>query len=149
LTEEEKKDIGRWGEKYVMAALRKEKSEQYPEGDIVETESGFKIVKDGMPLVEVEWLNLEKDKGIGHDITLMEEGTIHLIEVKSSKEDEKDWFDVSRSQWREMQDAGDRFWIYRVCSAGDPEKARVIKICDPAELWREDKITGYPVRIRI
>lgn len=149
LTEEEKKAIGRWGEKYVMAALRKEKSEQYPEGDVIETDCGFRIEKDGRLLVEVEWLNLEKDKGTGYDIRLMEEGTIHLIEVKSSKEDEKDWFDVSGSQWREMQGAGDRFWIYRVYSAGDPEKARLIKICDPAGLWREDKITGYPVRIHI
>jgi len=142
------KAIGRWGEEYALKSLREEASERHRDAEVVETDDGFVAVRDGKTLVEVVWLNKYGDRGVGHDIELIERETKYYIEVKSTKLEQKDWFVVTRDQWRLMQQHGDRFSIYRIYGAGT-ENPRVVRIKDPAGLWRKGAIDAHPVRIRI
>jgi hypothetical protein len=147
-SEEAKKAIGRWGEGYVLKCLKEKKSKEYPYAEAVDTRTGFALKKGGKIIVEVVWLNKYYDRGIGHDIELIENETKSYIEVKSTKTEEKEWFDVSKDQWKLMQNNGDKFWIYRVYGAGTKDP-RVVEICNPAKLWQEGGIAAYPVRIQI
>jgi len=148
LSEKSKIAIGRWGEEYALGCLKKDKMIEYPGTRATDTENGFALEKDGKTLVKVVWLNKDGDKGRGHDIELWECDMLYYIEVKSTKTEEKDWFDVSGGQWDLMQEKGDKFYIYRVYSAGT-KKPFVHKIRDPAKLWREGGISAYPVRIQL
>jgi hypothetical protein len=121
---------------------------EYPDARATDTEDGFALEKDGKTLVRVVWLNKDEDRGRGCDMELWEGNILYYIEVKSTKTEEKDWFDVSAAQWNLMQEKGDRFYIYRVYSAGT-KKPFVHKIRDPAKLWREGGISAYPVRIQL
>jgi hypothetical protein len=137
LSEKSRFAIGNWGEKYALRCLKEDKMKEYPDAVVKDTDNGFVVEKEGK-LVQ----------GIGHDIELLENNVMYFIEVKSTKTEEKDWFDVSRGQWALMQEKGDKFYIYRVYSAGT-KKPFVHKIRDPAKLWREGGISAYPVRIQL
>ena len=148
LDEKSKIEIGRCGEETALISLREEKMKEYPDSTVKDTENGFILEKDGKTLVRVVWWNKYGDIGRGHDIELLENDTMYYIEVKSTKTEEKDWFDVSKGQWIFMREQGDKFHIYRVYGAGT-RKPRVVKIRNPAKLWREGNIFAYPVRIQL
>jgi hypothetical protein len=148
LSEKSRFAIGNWGEKYALRCLKGDKTKEYPDAVVKDTDNGFVVEKEGKTLVQVIWLNKNRDQGIGHDIELLENNVMYFIEVKSTKTEEKDWFDVSRGQWALMQEKGDKFYIYRVYGAGT-KKPLVHKIRDPAKLWREGGISAYPVRIQL
>lgn len=139
--------IGKWGEEYALECLKKEKCEEYSDGEISYTEEGF-IIKDGANIVEVKWLNKSKEQQESYDIELIENDTTHYIEVKSTKTEKRDWFDVSKGQWGLMQEKGDKFLIYRVSGAGT-EKVKLVTIRNPAKLWRDGGIVADPIRIQI
>ena len=112
------------------------------------TEEGFDIEKDGEIIVSVKWLNKYNESRSHYDIGVTENGEEHYIEVKSTKTDDKEWFEVSRRQWELSQEEGDKFSIYRIYGAGT-EKPKLIKICNPSKLWQEGGIIAYPVRIQL
>jgi len=149
LSEKSKIAIGRWGEEYALGCLKKDKMKEYPDTRVTDTENGFALEKDEKTLVKVVWLNKDDDQGRGHDIELWENDMLYYIEVKSTKTEEKDWFDVSRDQWALMQEKGDKFFIYRVYGAGTRKPPPPLKIRNPARLWREGSIDAYPVRIQL
>lgn len=140
--------IGKWGEEYALECLKKEKCEKYLDGEISGTQEGFIIKKDGGNIVEVKWLNKSNEQQKSYDIELIENDTTHYIEVKSTKTEKMDWFDVSKGQWELMQEKGDKFWIYRVSSTGT-KKVKLVKIENPAKLWRDGGIVAHPIRIQI
>lgn len=144
----EEKEIGRWGEEYALKCIKDEMTKKYPDASLENTPKGFRLAKDGKIIVEVEWLNREEEKGKPYDIRIVENGNEIFIEVKSTKEERKTWFKVSKNQWKLMKEKGDKFHIYRVYGAGTKE-ARVVKIENPAKLWLEGKIDAYPVRIEL
>jgi len=165
LSEKAKRDIGREGEKYALYCILKEKLEHYfsikIEGDttfedllggyshiISETNQGFRLQKDGEIIVEVIWLNKNGESGEHYDIEIKEKGDAIFIEVKSTKEYGKAWFEVSKDQWGLMKEKGDKFYIYRVYGAGT-KNAKIKKIPNPAKLWKEGHINAYPIRIEI
>jgi len=165
LSEKAKKDIGREGEKYALYCIIKEKLEEYfgivTEDEITfedlshkyphiifTTEKGFRLEKDGNVLCEIIWLNKDGESGEHYDIKLIENGEEFFIEVKTTKTHEKSRFEVSREQWRLMQDKGDRFYIYRVYGIGT-ENVKAEKIPDPAKLWKDGFIEAYPVAIEL
>jgi len=149
LSEKSKIAIGRWGEEYALGCLKKDKMKEYPDTRVTDTENGFALEKDGKTLVKVVWLNKDGDQGRGHDIELWENDMLYYIEVKSTKTEEKDWFDVSRDQWALLQEKGDKFFIYRVYGAGTRKPPPPLKIRNPARLWLEGSINAYPVRIQL
>jgi hypothetical protein len=148
LSQKAKYAIGRWGEEYALRCLKEEKTKEHQIGILAETERGFTIKKDGQTVVEVTWLNKYEDCGRGYDIELVENGIMYYIEVKSTKTDAKDWFDLSRDQWELMNEKKERYVVYRVYSSGT-KLARYVRIRNPAQLWQEGHIAAYPVRIQL
>ena len=98
--------------------------------------------------MEIIWLNKNGESREHYDIKIVENGEEIFIEVKSTKEYGKDWFQVSKDQWRLMKENGNKFYIYRVYGAGTKE-AKIEKICNPAKLWEEGRIDAYPIGIEI
>jgi hypothetical protein len=148
MSEKSKVAIGRWGEEYVLECLKRDKIREYSNARIIDTVDGFILEKNGETLVKVTWLNKNGDQGRGCDVEFYEKGVLYYIEVKSTKTSRKDWFDVSKDQWEFMQEMEDRFFIYRVYGAGT-KSPRLLKIRNPAKLWREGKINAFPTRIQL
>ena len=166
LSEKEIKGIGQEGEKYALYKIIKDKLVKHfkikigkyntfeeilkDHADIVkETNKGFSLEKNENVTVEVMWLNKNGESKEHHDIEIVENGEEKIfIEVKSTKEDEKDWFLVSKSQWMEMQEKGDKFWIYRVYGIAT-KKQRLVEIKNPAKLWKEGDIIADPIKIQL
>ncbi|RKX92374.1 MAG: hypothetical protein DRP84_10145 [Spirochaetes bacterium] len=148
LSELSKRRIGREGEKLVFRHIKRKMKEKYSDANFVETKEGFKVEKDGNIVVEVIWLNKNVESGEPYDIIIIENGKEYFIEVKSTKDDKKSFFEVSREQWKRMKEKGNNFYIYRVYSIG-AEKPKIEEIPDPVKLWKEDKIEAYPIRIKI
>ena len=165
LSEKARKDIGREGEKYALYSIIKDKLVEYFNIEIgeyntfedilehyanivKETNKGFNLEKDGDLIVEVIWLNKNGESGEHYDIKVVENGEEIFIEVKSTKEYDKAWFSVSKDQWRLMEEKGDNFYIYRVYGAGRKD-AKILKIRNPAKLWKEGKIDIYPIGIEL
>jgi len=148
LSKKAKEAIGYWGEKYAFICIKNKLMEKYPGTSLVDTEQGFRLEKDGSAIVEVVWLNKKEESGEHYDIKIVENGEELFIEVKSTKEYGKAWFQVSKDQWRLMKEKGDKFYIYRVYGAGTKE-AKVEKIPSPERLWLEGHINAYPIGIEV
>jgi hypothetical protein len=148
ISSEAAKSIGESGEKYALKCLMKEKREEYSDAEVKSKRNGFVIEKDGKTLVEVIWLNETGEQGVGRDIELIENNIKYYIEVKSTKTEEKNWFHVSKDQWALMQKEGAKFWIYRVYGA-ETDKPKLVKIRNPAKLWRDGDIIADPIKIQI
>lgn len=160
-----KKDIGRWGEEYALYSLIKDKLFNYfnikigehntfedileHHANIVkETNKGFNIEKDGGVIVEVIWLNKYGESGEHYDIKIIENGEEIFIEVKSTKEYTKAYFQMTKDEWRLMKEKEDKFYIYRVFGAGTKE-VNIKKIHNPAKQWEDGSIDAYPIGIEI
>jgi hypothetical protein len=148
LSQKDKEKIGRWGERYALKCLKEILSAKYRGGKMEETSDGFTIRLDERLIVEVHWLNATDDKGEGYDIVKVENDTEEYIEVKSTKTDTKDWFEVSGKQWELMKQEGDKFHIYRVYNAGTKD-AKLFDIRDPYKKWLEGQLNASPIRIQI
>ncbi len=148
LSKEAKENIGYWGEEYAFKCIKNELIQKYPDAILVDTEEGFKLMENRNVIVEVIWLNKKEESGKHYDIKIVEKDKEIFVEVKSTKEHEKTWFQVSKDQWRIMIQKKDSFYIYRVYSAGTKE-ANIKKIQDPAKLWLEGQINAYPIGIEI
>ena len=148
MSEKAKIEIGRWGEEYAFRCIKEELKNKHPDASLKDTEQGFRLEKNGNVVVEVIWLNKYGESEQHYDIKIIENGNEIFIEVKSTKEYEKAWFQVSKDQWRLMKEKGDKFYIYRVYGAGT-EKAKIEKIYNPAKLWKEEQIDAYPIGIEI
>jgi hypothetical protein len=148
LSPKAKKAIGKWGEEYALKYLQKKFCTKYSNGNIEKKPDGLIIKFNGQIKVEVHWLNKDEDNGEGYDIEVIENLNKKYIEVKSTKADAKDWFEVSRRQWELAQEEGDNFHIYRIYNAGT-NKAKLVDIPNPSKLWEEGDLTAYPIRIQI
>ena len=144
----DKIEIGKWGERYVIECIKKEYLRKYQYSSISDTENGFTIIQFGKEKAHIKWLNRFKDKGKYRDIDLIENDSEIYIEVKSTKTDKKDLFDVSAGQWRCIQNKGENYHIYRVYNVGK-ENARLAIIKNPSKLWKEGNLSITPVRIKI
>ncbi|MCX7811237.1 MAG: DUF3883 domain-containing protein [Leptospiraceae bacterium] len=148
LSQKAKMKIGRWGEEYVFKLLKKELSAKYTKGKMEETSDGFTIRSDELLIVEVRWLNKEKERYGEYDIEVVENNIKEYIEVKSTKTRTKDWFDVSNVQWEKMKQEQDKFHIYRVYNAGTKD-ANLDVITNPYKMWQDGDLNAYPIRIQI
>ena len=147
--EEDKKNIGRWGEEYAIIYIKSELEKIHPNIPLIDTKEGFKLKKDDDTIAEVIWFNKEKEGNKSPDIILIKKNEDKIfIEVKSTIELEKDWFFVTKFQWDFIKEKGDKFYIYRVYGAGT-NKARLEKIHNPAKLWKDGYIYADPINIKI
>jgi len=147
----DKKAIGKWGEKYVYNALRKRYQEQ---GEIIETNFGFKVTNTEEGEFEIIWLNKHQEKGKGYDFVIKKNASeIEYIEVKTKIEEKPELVEVTGTQWefaRKLfdQDNGERYSFYVVFNAGR-ENAKIIKYVNPIKLWKEGKICADPVKFKL
>jgi len=142
------KEVGKWGEKWVFNIIKKGFKNNYPNAVSQETQNGFKLKEEGKVVVKVEWLNKDRECGAPYDIKIVDKGEDFYIEVKSTTDDTKTYFEVSERQWYFMMEKEDKFYIYRVYGAGTKEVGGK-KIKNPAKLWREGNIDAHPVRIKL
>lgn len=153
LSPKTKKEIGWWGEGYVVHCLRDRFSKKYPKASIQDTDYGFIVLQNGRTLVDVRWYNKNTDTGIGYDILVIEkgedeEGKESFIEVKSTKTEDKEWFDISSAQWKCAHEHQENYFIYRVTNTGT-KRVKVKEIRNPFKLWKEGKIASDSIRIQI
>jgi len=149
LSPETKTEIGKWGEKLVFGFLRKEFIKKYPKGKIKKTDFGFAVILNKQDIAEVQWLNITIDQVVGYDIKVLENNEENYIEVKSTKTDDKEYFDISKRQWEFAKEKGERFHIYRIHNAGSRQNARITMIPNPVQQWEEGSLNAYPIRIEI
>ncbi|MGC8886386.1 MAG: sacsin N-terminal ATP-binding-like domain-containing protein [Verrucomicrobiia bacterium] len=148
LSQEDNINIGKWGEEYAFKCIIKEMSDKYHYDKPVDNDQVFEIKKDNKVIVEVKWLNKYKESKEPYDIEFNEDGKKYLIEVKSTIDTNKKWFEVSKKQWDLMREKMDEFYIYRVYCAGT-KNAKTQKIQDPVKLWLDGVIDAYPIRIEL
>jgi len=143
-----KKAIGRWGEECAFVWLKRNMETKYSGDRMEDTENGFIIYRNEQKIVEVQWLNKIDEKGEGYDIKVIENDREEYIEVKSTKTDTKDWFDMSQKQWEFLKDKEDKFHIYRIYNAGT-KQPKLVDIQNPSKRWQEGELIAYPIRIQI
>jgi len=114
--------VGRWGEMLVFNYLLV----AYPARD------GF----------IVDWLNMDRETTSFYDIkvTNTNTGRVVYVEVKSTRWEDKNAFEISPWEWDFAVKPGVEYHIYRVFNAGNKEKVRVKVVRNPALLVREKKI---------
>jgi hypothetical protein len=143
--------IGRWGEEYVLHALKGEYKEK---GILEETEFGFKVSIDKNGFVEVVWLNKNSNVGKGYDFVIRENNKeIKYIEVKTKTNDEPEFVEITGTQWefaRKLydQNEGEKYWIYVVSNAGNAN-VKYQPIQNPINLWKEGKLYAHPIHFKI
>ncbi|OGW47048.1 MAG: hypothetical protein A2Y66_07715 [Nitrospirae bacterium RBG_13_41_22] len=147
----DKKAIGKWGEKYVYYALKEKYQEQ---GDIIETDSGFKVINAGDEEFEIIWMNKYQDRGRGYDFVIRKNETeIGYIEVKSKTREDEELIEVTGTQWefaRKLyeQNEGEKYSFYVVLNTGK-ENAQIHILKNPVKLWKEGKIYAHPVNFKL
>ncbi len=118
-------DIGRWSEKFMFEYFK----------------SRTDIYKD------VVWNNEREESYLDHDITLTENGTARLIEVKGTPSSSKEVFPISLNEWKLMFSIGDKYSIYRVFNAGKPN-ANYIAIDNPADMIAKGEMIPTPINLQ-
>ncbi len=147
----DKKEIGKWGEKYVYNALKQKYQEQ---GDVIETDSGFKVIDANGEEFEIIWLNKYQDKGKGYDFVIrINEVETEYIEVKTKTQEGKELVEVTGVQWefaRKLfeEGKGEKYSFYIVFNAGK-ENAKILILRNPIKLWKEGKLYAHPVNFKL
>ena len=144
--------IGKWGEDWVFKQL---KMNYIKNGYIIEKEfeNSFQAEKKG-EILTVTYHNANGEIQKGYDITIKKgEQILDYIEVKSRKDDKKEYFNVSGTQWEvakklEKQGEGNKYWIYLVTKAGTTEEP-IRKLCNPYKNWIEGKLDADPICIKL
>lgn len=150
LTLVQKKEIGKWGEKYVFNALKKRFEN---DGEIEDMDFGFRLKDSRDELIEVSWLNMKSDTGKGYDFVIKTNNEENeYIEVKSKLDENPELVEITETQFefaRKLNDEGkgDKYWIYAVVNAGKSE-AKIKKFNNPVKLWKDGKLRAHPVHFR-
>jgi len=148
---QDSKEVGNWGEAYVLKALRKNYEN---EKGVEETTLGFKTLNEDEKTIEVKWLNKNGDTGKGYDFVISSNGIeFEYIEVKTKKSEDMEFISITGTQWefaRKLYDMGDgdKYRFYVVKNAGS-ENAAIKILTNPTKLWKEGKIYAHPVNIKL
>ena len=147
-----KQEIGLWGEKLVIKKLKERFNKK---GYSVEEESSsITRVSNDFDCFTIEHLNSKYDVQEGFDIAIKEgDEIVEYIEVKSSESEDKEYFEISGTQWEFCKTLelkykqGDKYYVYRVLGAGK-STARIIVYQNPYKKWVEGDVDAHPVRIK-
>lgn len=146
----QRKEIGDWGEKRVLLDLKKDYKKL---GNIIDTEFGF-YVSYGNNKIEVYWLNINSQIGIGCDFIIKENGIeSKYIEVKAKLSEEDELIEVTGTQWefaRKLFDIndGDKYWIYIVVNAGK-DYSKIKKLQNPIKKWKDGSLYAHPIHFKL
>ncbi|MBI4850079.1 MAG: DUF3883 domain-containing protein, partial [Nitrospirae bacterium] len=139
ITPKHKKEIGKWGEEYVLRYL---KEIRFKDLKVEDTEEGLSFTSDSNEMVKAVWLNIKSDTGKGYDFVLkINDKESEYIEVKTKLHEEDELIKITGTQWefaRKLFDSGDgeKYWIYKVVNAGQ-ENAKIEKLQNPIKLCKE------------
>eukprot|EP00927_Polykrikos_kofoidii_P025786 TRINITY_DN23102_c0_g2_i1.p1 TRINITY_DN23102_c0_g2~~TRINITY_DN23102_c0_g2_i1.p1 ORF type:complete len:1547 (+),score=287.00 TRINITY_DN23102_c0_g2_i1:692-4642(+) len=124
-SDEELYAVGRWGERFVLAYLRRVLQAQR---------------KDASAVV-LKWVNEEGESGLAYDIVVEgEDGQVlSYVEVKTTRTAGRQLIEVSHQEWRLAEEKGSKYTIYRVSNAGGSNVTLAV-IPDPHQQWREKRI---------
>jgi hypothetical protein len=149
LHQDDKNNIGDWGEKYVYKYLKSE----YWNQSSKETNNGF-IADDGNSKIEIKWLNQNGNFGRGCDFEVWRDGElVEQIEVKSTIETQSALIELSRLQWETAKNLhirknGEKYSIYVVIGAGT-DLSILMKFNDPISRWFADDLITQAVELRV
>lgn len=147
-----KKKIGYWGEEYVFRHFLTKRF--YKITNKVDTELGFSGKDISNNVIEVKWLNRNKDIGKGYDFVVIENGVeVEYIEVKTTIKSGRTLHIITGTQWefaRKLLNEGDgeKYKIYAVKSANS-HNAKIKSISNPIKLWKEGKLYAHPVNFKV
>lgn len=147
-----KQEIGSWGEKLVLNKLKVRFNKN---GYNVDEESSLIIkASNAVENFTIEYLNANGDVQKGFDIIVKKgDEIVEYIEVKSSESEDKEYFEISGTQWEFCKTLelkykqGDKYYVYRVLGAGK-STARIIVYQNPYKKWVEGDVDAHPVRIK-
>lgn len=143
-----KREIGRTGEIHALKALQNKFLNKYEKSELIETESGFNILANSQIKVEIVWLNKCAEEGVGRDIEYTENGEKYFVEVKATKTNSKEIFQISRAEWELSKKEQENFSIFRVYNAGT-NQAVCKEILNPYQKWLEERLLVQSLTIRI
>ena len=153
----DKKEIGEWGEEHIIDVYLPKTylpKEYQVQGEVEETDTGFKVIEPNGEEIEIEWLNKSGDTGVGYDICIKRGGDkVKYIEVKSTTRTEPRTIDIQGTQWGVAETLfkrgeGEKYSIWVVPNVGNKTR-KIIQIDDPVRLWRENKLRAHPVRLKL
>lgn len=152
ITTKQKKEIGNWGERFVLQDLKN----QYKKLGVVEdTEYGFCLEDEKNNTIEVFWLNIKSDSGKGYDFVIRKDGIeSEYIEVKSKLKEEEELIEITGTQWefaRKLfnQGEGDKYWICVVPNAGKTTAKFIKKLQNPIKHWKDGKLYAHPIHFKL
>ena len=157
LSATDKKEIGEWGEEHIIDVYLPKTylpQEYQVQGEVEETDTGFKVIEPNGEEIEIEWLNKNGDTGVGYDICIKRRGDeVKYIEVKSTTRAEPRTIDIQGTQWGVAETLfkrgeGEKYSIWVVPNVGNKTR-KIIQIDDPVRLWRENKLRAHPVRLKL
>ena len=100
------------------------------------------------------WLNKNKNLGKGCDFLIkINDNCESYIEVKSKEGEDNEFLVVTGRQWSlaralNKRGQGDKYWIYVVNNVGK-DTAKVIKICNPIEKWKDGLLYAHPINLKL
>lgn len=146
------KKIGNWGEKFVFNYFEKNRFSELK--DVTITDFGFSGKNSLNKIIELKWLNRNKDIGKGYDFVIIENGVeIEYIEVKATIKSEKTLHIITGTQWefaRRLFNSGDgeKYKIYAVKNANS-RNAKIKFISNPIRLWKDGNLYAHPINFKV
>lgn len=147
-----KDKIGYWGEKFIFNYFAKNKYSEL--NDVTDTGLGFSGMDNSNNIIEVKWLNRNKDIGKGYDFVIVENGVeTEYIEVKTTVKSDRTLHKITGTQWefaRRLFNSGDgeKYKIYAVKNANS-HNAKIKFISNPIKLWKEGNLYAHPINFRV
>lgn len=86
----------------------------------------------------VKWVNEDGETGAAFDmIVTTESGQQEFVEVKTTRSQHKDWFEISTREWEFAQVQGDLFTVLRVILSGSEHPVQILHLPNLVKLCHE------------
>jgi hypothetical protein len=87
---------------------------------------------------QVKWVNEDGETGAPFDMTVQNEsGKQEFVEVKTTRSQDKDWFEISAREWEFAQLHGDLYTVLRVILPSAEKSFQIIRFSNPVKLCRD------------
>ncbi|GAX75620.1 hypothetical protein CEUSTIGMA_g3064.t1 [Chlamydomonas eustigma] len=149
---EQRLQVGRWGEELAFYLLQ----EAVSEGRLDQLLPGIAAVCPALldkrqEQPSVLWMNEREESGQPYDLAVVDKSgraaargqVIAYVEVKTSRAQHKDVFEISKGELAFAEREGKRYYVLRVWrhhGAAETAPARVQAFRDPVALWQQKKI---------
>ena len=87
---------------------------------------------------DVKWVNEDGETGAPFDMMVQNEsGKQEFVEVKTTRLQDKDWFEISAREWEFAQLHGDLYTVLRVILPNAEKSSQIIRFSNPVKLCRD------------